>query len=214
MKNAEKYYQTVLGFRKALEAVNEKFRPQYERLERFKDSEHYQEEKVALDKARSELLAEVRELAMKEFSEVCDAMKAAYQSRPLSAPSDEQLRLLQTLQMREKLGVDELRQAAVTLEGCPAALEVLCELTHKHGHTWAMQGELAGDTVDRTINQLRRNGKKFVQHLERTDSRRDFVSVGDYDMFRLAGEPVDVADTLRIFGLCTEPERFMEAVGE
>lgn len=214
MKNTERYHQAVLAFRRAVEGVNEKFRPQYERLERFKDSEHYQEEKVALDKARSELLAEVRELAMKEFNEVCDAMKASYQSRPLSAPSDEQLRLLQALQMREKLGVDELRQAAVTLEGCPAALEVLRELAHKHGRTWAMQGELAGDTVDRTIDQLRRNGEKFVQHLERTDSRKEFVSVGDYDMFRLAGEPVDVADTLRIFGLCTEPERFMEAVGE
>lgn len=214
MKNTERYYQAVLAFRRAVEGVNEKFRPQYERLERFKDSEHYQEEKKALDKARSELLTEVRDQAVKEFNGVCDAMKAAYRARPLSAPSDEQLRLLQALQMREKLGMDELRQAVVALEGCPAALEVLRELAHKHGHTWAMQGELAGDTVDRTIDQLRRNGEKFARRLERTDSRREFVSAGDYDMFRLAGEPVDATDTLRIFGLCTEPGRFMEAVGE
>ncbi|MCI9403498.1 MAG: hypothetical protein HFF04_07505 [Oscillospiraceae bacterium] len=214
MKNTERYYQAVLVFRQAVEGVNEKFRPQYERLEQFKDSKHYQEEKETLDKARSELLAEVRELAMKELNEACDAMKAAYGSRPLSAPSDEQLRLLQTLQMREKLGVDELRQASVALEGCPAALEVLRELAHKHGHTWAMQGELAGDAVQRTIDQLRQSGEKFTRRLERTDSRREFVSAGDYDMFRLAGEPVDATETLRIFGLCTEPERFMEAVGE
>ena len=53
MTNTQRYFSSIKGFRKALQEVNEKFRPEYERLERFKDSDSYAQSKKLLDDRRN-----------------------------------------------------------------------------------------------------------------------------------------------------------------
>lgn len=45
MTNTQRYLNSIKGFRKDLQEVNDKFRPEYERLERFKDSGSYAQSK-------------------------------------------------------------------------------------------------------------------------------------------------------------------------
>lgn len=52
MTNTQRYLNSIKGFRKDLQEVNDKFRPEYERLERFKDSGSYAQSKKLLDDRR------------------------------------------------------------------------------------------------------------------------------------------------------------------
>lgn len=52
MTNTQRYLNSIKGFRKDLQEVNDKFKPEYERLERFKDSGSYAQSKKLLDDRR------------------------------------------------------------------------------------------------------------------------------------------------------------------
>lgn len=53
MTNTQRYLNSIKGFRKDLQEVNDKFKPEYERLERFKDSGSYAQSKKLLDDRRN-----------------------------------------------------------------------------------------------------------------------------------------------------------------
>lgn len=108
--NTQRYYELIRDFRKAVSMANEKFEPAYKDLERYRDSEYYQEDKKKIDKARKELLGEVRQEAQKELDAIMNDMRQTYEQKPSKAPTQEQLAILQALKMRDTVSKDELRE--------------------------------------------------------------------------------------------------------
>ena len=213
MKNTQRYHQFIRDFRKAVSMANEKFDPAYKDLERYRDSEYYQEDKAKIDKARKELLDEVRQGAKKELNAIVDDMRRTYESKPSKAPTAEQLAILQALKMRDSVSKDELREALNAVKGCPLAERVVGELAAKHHHVLGMERELTSDTVRRSLDSLRLNGERLISKLEQPgEDRRAAVNRGDYTMFLLDQEPKDEADAMRIFGSATDYGQFSEAV--
>ena len=49
MTNTERYFNSICSFRKDLQELNDRYRPEFERLERFKDSASYMDSKRLLD---------------------------------------------------------------------------------------------------------------------------------------------------------------------
>lgn len=213
MNNTTKYLNTIMRFRSDLQAVNERFQKEYDRLERYKDSEYYDKDKKFVDEQRASLVDGLRREAQEQLSKIVDDMEKAYMERPASAPSDEQLRLLQALQMRTNVGRDEWLQAANSMEGCAIGQRVLEEIARKNGYAHTLVKELSGDEVRRNLNSLRLNGGTLISKLERPgEDRRTAVNRGDYTMFQLDQEPKDEADAMRIFGSVTDYEQFAQAV--
>ena len=213
MKNTQRYHQFIRDFRKAVSMANEKFDPAYKDLERYRDSEYYQEDKAKIDKARKELLDEVRQGAKKELNAIVDDMRRTYESKPSKAPTAEQLAILQALKMRDSVSKDELREALNAVKGCPLAERVVGEIAAKHHHILGMERELSGDTVRRSLDALKLNGDTLIAHLEYPgEDRRAAVNRGDYTLFQLDQEPKDEADAMRIFGHVTDYQQFSEAV--
>lgn len=213
MKNTQRYHQFIRDFRKAVSMANEKFDPAYKDLERYRDSEYYQEDKAKIDKARKQLLDEVRQDAKKELNAIVDDMRRTYEQKPSKAPTAEQLAILQALKMRDSVSKDELREALNAVKGCPLAERVVGELAAKHHHVLGMERELTSDTVRRSLDSLRLNGERLISKLEQPgEDRRAAVNRGDYTMFLLDQEPKDEADAMRIFGSATDYGQFSEAV--
>lgn len=213
MKNTQRYHQLIRDFRKAVSMANEKFEPAYKDLERYRDSEHYQEDKAKIDKARKELLDEVRQEAKKDLDAIVDDMRQTYEAKPSKAPTAEQLAILQALKMRDSVSEYELKQALNAVKGCPLAERVVGELAAKHHHILGMERELSGDTVRRSLDSLRLNGERLISKLEWPgEDRRAAVNRGDYTMFQLDQEPKDEADAMRIFGSVTDYAQFSQAV--
>ena len=125
MTNTQRYLNSIKGFRKDLQEVNDKFRPEYERLERFKDSGSYAQSKKLLDDRRNAEVEALRREYADRLKSAVDAMEKAYMNRPTSAPTQEQLSVLQALKLRDRVSRDELRRAAQTMRGCPVAERAL-----------------------------------------------------------------------------------------
>lgn len=212
MTNTERYFQNISFFRRDLREIDERYKPLYDRLERFKDSGSYPAEKAQLDERRSWEVDALRRETMARINTVLSDMERTYMERPSSAPTPDQLALLQALKMRETVSRDELREAANALKGCPVGERVLEEIARKNGHAMALSKELSGDEVRKHLQSLRKSAAHMVSKLEHTDSRREHTNSGDYSLFRLDVDPKDEADCLRIFGFVTDTEQFAEAV--
>lgn len=213
MKNTQRYHQFIRDFRKAVSMANEKFDPAYKDLERYRDSEYYQEDKAKIDKARKELLDEVRQGAKKELNAIVDDMRRTYESKPSKAPTAEQLTILQALKMRDSVSKDELREALNAVKGCPLAERVVGEVAAKHQHILGMERELTSDTVRRSLDAMRLNGEKLIAKLERPgEDRKTAVNSGNWDLFRLDIDAKDSEDCMRVFGGVTDFQQFSEAV--
>lgn len=214
MTNTQRYLNSIKGFRKDLQEVNDKFRPEYERLERFEDSGSYAQSKKMLDDRRN---AEVEALRLEyadRLKSAVDAMEKTYMNRPASAPTQEQLSVLQALKLRNRVSRDELRRAAQTMRGCPVAERALEEIARKSGEILGLEQEISSDTVRENLHSLRVNAGRLVSKLQAPNSRREHMSRSDWDMFRLDTDPADENDCLRIFGLCANGAQFAAAVNE
>lgn len=212
MTNTTRYFDSIKQFRDNLRKINAHYQPEYEHLEKFKDSEYYASSKKIIDDRRQQEVDALRLEATRRIATVVDDMERTYMERPTSAPTQEQLAILQALKMRDTVERDELRQAANALKGCPVAERVLEEIARKNGHALALSKELSSDTVRQSLQSLRRNGEKLVSKLEAPGSRGEYLNAGNYDMFRLDIDPADEADCMRVFGMVTDAPGFAAAV--
>lgn len=214
MTNTQRYLNSIKGFRKDLQEVNDKFRPEYERLERFKDSGSYAQSKKLLDDRRNAEVEELRREYADRLKSAVDAMEKTYMNRPASAPTQEQLSVLQALKLRDHVSRDELRRAAQTMRGCPVAERALEEIARKSGEILGLEQEISSDTVRQSLHSLRVNAGRLVSNLQAPNSRREHMSRSDWDMFRLDTDPAGENECLRIFGLCANGAQFAAAVNE
>lgn len=214
MTNTERYFNSICSFRKDLQELNDRYKPEFEQLERFKDSVSYTDSKRLLDDRRDKELAALRYEYDDRLKSAVDAMERTYMARPTSAPTQEQLAILQALKMRDHVSRDELRQAAINMRGCPVAERTLEEIARKSGVYLGLKQELSEDTVRRNIYSLRRNGEKLVARLDEPNSRKAHMDNRDWDMFHLDVDPANEADCLRIFALCDDPAQLAAAVNE
>ena len=214
MTNTQRYLNSIKGFRKDLQEVNDKFRPEYERLERFKDSGSYAQSKKLLDDRRNAEVEELRREYADRLKSAVDAMEKTYMNRPASAPTQEQLSVLQALKLRDHVSRDELRRAAQTMRGCPVAERALEEIARKSGEILGLEQGISSDTVRQSLHSLRVNAGRLVSNLQAPNSRREHMSRSDWDMFRLDTDPAGENDCLRIFGLCANGAQFAAAVNE
>jgi len=212
MTRTERYFKNIQWFRQNLREIDARYKPDYDRLERFKDSESYADSKRVLDEQRKKEVDALRQETQKRITAVVDDMERAYMERPTSAPTPEQLALLQTLKMRETIGRDELREAANSLKGCPVAERVLEEIARKNGHPMILSQELSGDKVRQHLQSLRNSAEHLLSKLDHPDRRGEYLNSGDYATFRLDVDPADEADCLRLFGYVTDTAAFSDAV--
>ena len=215
MTNTERYFNSIRNFRKNLREVNARYKPEYERLERFKDSGSYAESKKLVDDRRNAEVEALRREYSDRLKSAVDAMEKTDMNKPASALTQEQLAVLQALKLRERVGREELKRAAQTMRGCPAAERALEEIARKSGEILGLEQEISGDAVRQHLHSLRLNGGTLVSRLNVPDSRGSHMSRSDWDMFRLDTDPTDEADCLRIFGMCgNDGARFASAVNE
>lgn len=209
MNPIERYFELVQNYRGKLDGLNAYFDPRFAELEQFKDSQAYGWKREELDKAYSGELAKIRALYSGAFTSVCQDIEKSLSSRPVVAPTADQLALLQAFQLRERIGREEFVQAANTMKGCPAAEEAIVELAHKHGHNLGIDRDMTGDQAAAVLNTLRRSAERLTLRMSRTDATGQYSQSGDWPMFRISRCPEDVVDCVRQFGACSEPEKFV-----
>lgn len=216
MTNTQKYYATLKEWREGMKELGRTYREKLIEYEPYRGSEGYDQALAELDKIRADGLEVVRKEYHARFDAIIADMERAYQSKPMTAPTTEQVNLLSALKLRTSIGRDELRQAANALRGCPVALEALREIEKSLGVPVGITQEIGGDTVASNLRTLEKRTAQMLS-LNKVDDRRTHANgllSDSYDLFQIDTDCVSESDCARVMGLVTDFAGFAAAVNE
>ena len=155
---------TVTDFRKRRTAINATFNDTVSRAKRYEGSAAHEEIMRTATAERDGELEALRRETWSKVQQIIADMRTTAASKPMIAPTAAQEAVLRTLQMRNKLTVDELRQAENTLAGCPIALAVLDDLAKQHGIIkTVMREEMSSADITKYIDGLQANAQKLLR---------------------------------------------------
>ncbi|MCD8384458.1 MAG: hypothetical protein LUC39_05815 [Clostridiales bacterium] len=218
--NTRRYFDLVKSHREKMLALDAEFAKEQARLDKYKDSVNYAADCQFLQEQKRGRLLGLRQKVDGEVNAICDSMLETYLSTAMIAPSEEQLRLLSTLKMRDKLTADEVREAGNALQRCPAALSVLDEMARKSG---VMNGVgqspgMTSDSVRAGVDALRRNGSYFIDGIDELwgadEKLLPMMDDKTYKRWYLSSKNTftDEATTLNHFGAVGDVAAFSAAV--
>ena len=133
MTKTEFLYRMFKKYRDGIKAIQAEYDNNVAGIERFKGSQGYEDKKAEYKQKQTDAVTALRKEVQPTFDSILSDMRNTVNSRKMGVPSEEELRLLQTLKMREKVSRDELIQAAQTLGNTAVSLAVLDEIAAKNG---------------------------------------------------------------------------------
>jgi hypothetical protein len=126
-------YNAVKTFTDARTAAVETYQKRMQALTDMKGSKYFIDEKAKAVKARDLAIEQARLECRKSLSDTFKIMRENNAKRGMKPPTEEQLRTLQMLQMRQHITETELQAAANAMNGNGSALQVVQEIARKHG---------------------------------------------------------------------------------
>jgi len=166
MKNSDAFYSYAADYQRKRAAVMAEYETRLEKLESAKGSQYYIDEKAAAEATRDKELAALKAEYGKQFDTVLKAMQESNTGRTMTAPSDEELRLITALKMRESLTEQELVLASNKLKNNPACLSILQEVAHKQGilRNFTSAKEMSIADTEKAIKALAAATADFMAH--------------------------------------------------
>ena len=135
MTNTEYLYNAMKRFTDARTAARETYLQTMKKYETAKGSPYYTEQKDKAMKVRNDAVEAAKAECVNTVNNALSLMRKTSGARPMKAPTEEQLRILQMLKMRKTVTPNELQAAANAMDGNGAALAVLNEIAHEQNHT-------------------------------------------------------------------------------
>ena len=133
MSNTTSLYRTVAAFMLARSEAIEEYQLMTRRYASAKGSQMYTDEMDKARKKRDKTISDAQFIAKQEIRETLKAMAEKADKIKMQPPTEEQLRILQMLKMKEKLTEAECTGAANAMDGNAAALALLDEMARKSG---------------------------------------------------------------------------------
>lgn len=217
------YFEHARDYRSKLRGIWEEYGKAEKELEPYRGSAGYNNDVAEAAKTRDAAISALQAQYREKFATVLEGMKKSATSRPMTAPTPEQLALLQALKMRETLSRDELEQAGRTLKDSPVCLSVLDEIAMRQGYAGLRFGGEGTAAILAHIDELRVSANKIC-NLHKPDTRREMVArksifSDEHDENATHSFSVDrdidsMTDCMRLFGSVGDIESFAEAVNE
>lgn len=157
MSNMSRYFDAYAQQRRWVGNAVSKCATEAAKLAKFKGSKGYDEELDKLRQERDNAIADAVAHTAAEFKEALAAMNAKLDNAPLVPPSEEQLRLVSALRMREHLSQSELERAAEQVGDNDASLALVMELAEKHNRI--LSGRKYGSRVNKAREAVAELGR-------------------------------------------------------
>lgn len=126
-------YDAMRKFTDTREAARQEHMKRMKEIETAKGSQYYIDEKKKADSRRANIVEQARLECRQSLAGTFKIMRENNRKRPMQAVTDEQMRILEMMKMRENPTEDELQQAANSMNGNGAALQMLFEIAQKKG---------------------------------------------------------------------------------
>lgn len=165
--NTELFYNRALEYQNKRNAAIAEYEGAMKKIERTKGSPAYTDSSRAAKEKRDNALSTLKTEYMNHFHSIFDDMEAANSARGLKAPTDEELRVLQLLKMKEKVSKADLDAAANTLKGNSTCLSILSEIARKNEiftnyDNYGGNTEMSVQSAENAINALRSSTADFL----------------------------------------------------
>lgn len=224
------YHDAACSYREALRGIWNEYGETLHKLEKYRGSPGYAEETEAAERRRNEAIKALQDTYREKFAHIIAGMRESATTRTMEPPTQEQLALLQTLKMREKISPAELEQAGRTLRNSPVSLSVLQEIAQEMGkrtksHEYNSLHFVTESTsgILSCIGELEESARRICK-LDKCDSRQDMtrrasVHSPEYShdalySFRVDHDVASVREAMKYFGGVENLDSFEAAVNE
>ena len=166
MKNSEKYCKEIRRYLENIAKVTDEYDTTMSRAEPYRGSEGFKRIEAEATAKRDAAVTAEKERTLAEIRAVIESMRENTRNRRINPPTSEQLAILETLKMRQKISKDEIQQAANNLRDCPLALSVLQEIAHDHNIVYTggnLAQTMTTDFVMQRIDCLEENAFKMIR---------------------------------------------------
>lgn len=155
---------TVTDFQKRRTAINATFNDTVSRAKRYEGSAAHEEIMRTATAERDGELEALRRETWSKVQQIIADMRTTAASKPMIPPTASQEAILRTLRMRNKLTIDEVKQAENALAGCPIALAVLDDLAKQHGIVrTVMRSELSSADIAKYVDALENSAQRLLR---------------------------------------------------
>lgn len=173
--NTELLYTKAKQFQDKRTQLMTDYETKVQNLERFKGSQGYEEDlKKLTDKHNSDLSALIEEYRP-SFDTIFGGMMDAIGKRTLSAPTNEQVNLLNVLRMKKKVTLEECQRMAESVKDNPIALSLVTEIAQEHGIMQSFDGlcpEMSSQKASDIVTDMREGLEDYLQYDTTKASRR------------------------------------------
>lgn len=199
-------YNAMKKFTDTREAARLEYVQRMKALEDAKGSKYYIDEKNKAASRRENIVEQARLECRQSLAGTFKTMRENNSKRPMQPPTDEQLRILELLKMRDNVTAGELQQAANAMNGNGAALQLLYEFARKMEiHNMADIRQDANEfSIAQAEDEINRIAGECRRILE-TGARRGAYLGAQYNA-RQHGIPVDEDSLPQIEPFTTEHE--------
>ena len=159
IKNTDLFYTRAKEYQDKRKGIVDEYEARMKALEDAKGSKYFTDEAKKAEDKRDEALTALKGEYGEYFRISLDAMSKANAARKMTPPTEEELRTLQLLKMKDKPTEAELAAAANTLKGNATCLSVLTEIAHNAGYMRGYMGysetkEMPVEEADAAIKRL------------------------------------------------------------
>lgn len=167
--NTTLFYTRAKEYQDKRKGIIDEYEKRLESLETAKGSKYFEDETKKAEDKKDEALKALKEEYGGYFNTHFEAMSKANASRKMTPPTDEELRTLQLLKMKDKPTEAELAAAANTLKGNATCLSVLTEISHNAGYmrgydNYSETKEMPVDTAENIIKGLASSVREFMEY--------------------------------------------------
>lgn len=181
IKNTDLFYTRAKEYQDKRKGIIDAYEDRIKTLETAKGSKYFDDESKKAEDTRDKALTALKDEYGEYFRISLDAMSKANTARKMTPPTEEELRTLQLLKMKEKPTEAELAAAANTLKGNATCLSVLTEIAHNAGYlrgymNYSETKEMPVDEAESTIKGLASSVRDFMEY----DTNQAARSVAEY----------------------------------
>lgn len=205
------YFNDWCKYRNGLREIWQIFDHGMEMIKGLESSKRYTERLEELTRERDNAIHNLQAELQNEFSVTIEGMRKSVDERPATPPSADQLAILQALNMRQKVSVEELEMAEQSMNGNDLALSTLQDIAAAKGVHYRIP-TTKKDLILRHIDDLADSASRLLK-LERPDSRRERLKIAhrnkyekhvyDHDVFSSFWQdqdPQSEDEALNLFG--------------
>lgn len=198
MTNTERLYQAMKRFTDTRREAREAYMQTMAKYQTAKGSPFYQEQQEQAQKERADKVNRAKGECLASIKVALSDMRKASENKPMQAPTEEQLRILQMLKMRTHVTDAELQTAANAMNGNGAALAIIDEIEKERGghrnYLFMAKTQLSPQAAMQAIDRLTESCRDILEHSSTRAARiaasyREHLSGNHLDADQMTQEP-------------------------